>query len=151
MSSNRVSLSNHYSAHALLPFFSMEVVSLYRHAFSLPLHRSGTFCFFISLALWCFYNFMCSWLVYFYWIKCLGCQELGLFSTSSSLLVGSLANLFITFVSSTCLFSVYLLETLHSVVLMMERRKYSCNYVCLNIVIMNQVGTCSLECLLRLT
>lgn len=37
--------------------------------------------------------------MYFYWIKCLGYQELGLFGTSSSLLVGSSVNLFITFVS----------------------------------------------------
>uniref|UniRef100_A0A0A0KZ25 Uncharacterized protein n=1 Tax=Cucumis sativus TaxID=3659 RepID=A0A0A0KZ25_CUCSA len=40
----------------------MEVVSLYRHAFSLPLHRSG-------------------------------CQELGLFSTSSSLLMNGFRSL----------------------------------------------------------
>lgn len=51
----------------------------------------------------------------------------------------------------SCLFSIFLLEdlSLHSVELMIEIGKCSCSWLdmCLNIVTVNQVGICSLECL----
>lgn len=106
MKQSRSVLLNSYSSQGLVCIVSMESISLPHHGFSLALHRYGILSFFIFMVFLQFYLCVIN-AILLDWTKCLGYQELGLSSASSSLPVSILVDLFITFVQLSLFISIF--------------------------------------------